>query len=273
MFENDLDQANWLLEESAELYRQLGIAIALGGVLGNLGAVAVSSSEYERAAVYFAESLRIARETDDAELIALKLSMFAGLEVKRGDIERARALLVEAMRLDSAIMEPRKVAQNLEICAWLAATQGQSARTARLLGAIASLRESIGVPVFPMAQADYDRYVPIAKSRIDSATWERAWSEGRLMTLDEAIADALDLLQSPAESPASTNATLARAGLSKREMDVVRLLVEGRTNQEIAATLFISPHTTANHVASILNKLGLDSRTAVVAWTVREGIA
>ncbi|MDQ3548190.1 MAG: LuxR C-terminal-related transcriptional regulator [Chloroflexota bacterium] len=50
------------------------------------------------------------------------------------------------------------------------------------------------------------------------------------------------------------------------------MLTDGRTNQEIAAALFISPHTAANHVASILNKLGLDSRTAAATYAVRHGL-
>lgn len=52
----------------------------------------------------------------------------------------------------------------------------------------------------------------------------------------------------------------------------MRLLVEGRSNQEIAAALFISPRTAANHVANIMNKLGLDSRTAVATWAIRHAI-
>ena len=60
--------------------------------------------------------------------------------------------------------------------------------------------------------------------------------------------------------------------LSSRELEVVRLLVEGRTNQEIGATLGISHYTVANHVRNIMNKLGLDSRTAVAAWAVRARI-
>jgi DNA-binding CsgD family transcriptional regulator len=52
----------------------------------------------------------------------------------------------------------------------------------------------------------------------------------------------------------------------------VRLLAQGKSNQEIAAALFISPYTASNHVRNIMNKLGLDSRAAVAAWAVRAGI-
>ena len=60
--------------------------------------------------------------------------------------------------------------------------------------------------------------------------------------------------------------------LSPRELDVLRLVVDGRSNQEIATALFISRPTVANHVASILSKLGVDSRTAAATWAVRQGL-
>jgi DNA-binding CsgD family transcriptional regulator len=46
--------------------------------------------------------------------------------------------------------------------------------------------------------------------------------------------------------------------------------VEGKPKQEIAATLYISPHTAANHVAHIMNKIGVESRTAT--WAVKHGL-
>jgi DNA-binding NarL/FixJ family response regulator len=61
--------------------------------------------------------------------------------------------------------------------------------------------------------------------------------------------------------------------LTSREVEVLRLLVDGRSNQEIAAALFITPHTAIRHVANIMNKLGVDSRTAAAAWAIRQGVA
>jgi ATP/maltotriose-dependent transcriptional regulator MalT len=62
------------------------------------------------------------------------------------------------------------------------------------------------------------------------------------------------------------------AGLSQREREVLRLIADGSSNQEIAAALRISVHTVGNHVSSILNKLGVDSRTAAAAQAVRQGL-
>jgi DNA-binding CsgD family transcriptional regulator/tetratricopeptide (TPR) repeat protein len=71
---------------------------------------------------------------------------------------------------------------------------------------------------------------------------------------------------------ALTPSPVARFDLTPRELDVLRLLAEGMTSQEIGAALFISPNTVNNHVTSILNKLGLDSRTAAAAYAVRHGL-
>jgi len=53
----------------------------------------------------------------------------------------------------------------------------------------------------------------------------------------------------------------ARTQLSKRQLEVLRLLGEGKTNREIAKALFRSPHTIKLHVSAILQQLNLKSRT------------
>jgi DNA-binding NarL/FixJ family response regulator len=60
---------------------------------------------------------------------------------------------------------------------------------------------------------------------------------------------------------AELNDVIARAGLSKRQVDVLRLLGKGMTNREIAEALFRSPHTIKLHVSAILERLHLKSRT------------
>jgi DNA-binding NarL/FixJ family response regulator len=61
-------------------------------------------------------------------------------------------------------------------------------------------------------------------------------------------------------------------GLTPREVDVLRLLVEGRTNQEIGRVLHLSEFTIKRHVANILTKLDLPSRAAAAAYATRKGL-
>jgi DNA-binding NarL/FixJ family response regulator len=60
--------------------------------------------------------------------------------------------------------------------------------------------------------------------------------------------------------------------LSNREKEVLRLVADGLTNKEIAEALFISEHTARNHVAHILNKLGLSRRAGAAAYAARLGL-
>jgi DNA-binding NarL/FixJ family response regulator len=62
-------------------------------------------------------------------------------------------------------------------------------------------------------------------------------------------------------------------GLTVREVEVLRLVAEGRTNKEIASALVISEHTVARHVQNMLAKLAFSSRTQLAAFAVESGVA
>jgi DNA-binding NarL/FixJ family response regulator len=72
-------------------------------------------------------------------------------------------------------------------------------------------------------------------------------------------------------SPAAQNAALS--GLSAREAEVLSLIAEGKTNQEIADMLFISVQTVKTHVARIMDKLNCADRTQVAVKAIRQGLA
>jgi DNA-binding NarL/FixJ family response regulator len=61
-------------------------------------------------------------------------------------------------------------------------------------------------------------------------------------------------------------------GLTGREMEVLRLVAQGKTNRAIAADLAISERTVARHVSNILTKLGLPSRSAATAWAYERAV-
>jgi DNA-binding NarL/FixJ family response regulator len=63
-----------------------------------------------------------------------------------------------------------------------------------------------------------------------------------------------------------------RAELSERELDVLRLIANGKDNAEIAEALHISPKTVKNHISNILMKLQIDNRIQAAVYAVRSGI-
>jgi two-component system nitrate/nitrite response regulator NarL len=70
-------------------------------------------------------------------------------------------------------------------------------------------------------------------------------------------------------APASPSPTTQ---LSARELDVLKLVAEGKDNAEIAAELFISPKTVKNHISNILMKLQISNRIQAAVYAVRRGI-
>jgi DNA-binding NarL/FixJ family response regulator len=86
------------------------------------------------------------------------------------------------------------------------------------------------------------------------------------LQLDPAIARRLmgRLRAAPRDDPA--------AGMTARELEVLRVVGAGKANKEIAAELGISERTARTHVSNILSKLGLHSRTQAALWAVREGL-
>src|SRR5690606_11921545 len=67
-------------------------------------------------------------------------------------------------------------------------------------------------------------------------------------------------------------ATGSVGGLSPREVEVLRLVAAGLTNQAIAERLFLSEKTVARHVSNIFTKLGISSRSAATAYAYQHGL-
>lgn len=104
----------------------------------------------------------------------------------------------------------------------------------------------------------------------------RATHQGQT-TLDPTIADAVARqLRELAEGKSRPNLAGPEAApgveLSERELEVVGLIAEGKTNKEIAESLIIAEKTARNHVSRILTKLGLTRRSQAAAWAIRAGL-
>jgi len=101
-------------------------------------------------------------------------------------------------------------------------------------------------------------------------------SDGRSLSTDRAVAVALAPSSSdPAAVPDTPNTASTSIGwgpLTRREIDVARLVVEGHSNRQIAASLVVSERTVGTHLDHIYAKLGVSSRTAVASYAFRQGL-
>ena len=98
----------------------------------------------------------------------------------------------------------------------------------------------------------------------------RAASEGESLISPQIAAKVLQRLR--AQSKDVDAAETIRAELSNRELQVLKLIANGKDNAQIARELFISPKTVKNHISNILMKLQIENRIQAAVYAVRSGI-
>jgi DNA-binding NarL/FixJ family response regulator len=103
------------------------------------------------------------------------------------------------------------------------------------------------------------------RTQLDEATFNAAWAEGRAMTMEQAIAEAMRPVA--ADAPAST-AHHGPDDLSPREREVLLLVAQGLSDAQVADRVVMSPRTVNAHLTTIYRKLGVNSRGAATRYAL-----
>jgi DNA-binding NarL/FixJ family response regulator len=97
-------------------------------------------------------------------------------------------------------------------------------------------------------------------------------SAGAALDLSEAAVYVRQQIDAARRDPSPRGRTTRPGGLSRREVEVLRLVADGRTAGEIATQLFISSRTAEHHVQNIYTKIGVSSRAAATRWAVKHKV-
>ncbi|MEJ5223045.1 MAG: response regulator transcription factor [Anaerolineales bacterium] len=122
---------------------------------------------------------------------------------------------------------------------------------------------------FEMLQAGASAYIPKRAAPADLINAIRAVHNGDIYiypSLTRLLVN--DFLSRAGEEDTRTTID----GLTAREQEVLSMLADGRTNDEIAEALVISPHTVARHRENLMAKLGLHNRSELVKYAIRKGL-
>ena len=136
-------------------------------------------------------------------------------------------------------------------------------------GALISLRQALGL--WLGLAAPYE----VARTRTLIALACRALADVETATMElDAAQSSFGAIGARTEAARidGLRAGPGKAGLTGREVEVLRLVASGRSNRDIATTLVISEHTVARHVQNILHKVGASSRTAASAFAHQHGL-
>jgi DNA-binding NarL/FixJ family response regulator len=185
---------------------------------------------------------------------------------------RAASLAGDDRRMAAALEELRALAPkvNTHIALAVLAEAGASEPAAESSAAIARLEEA--VEEYDLAAAPYEAAAArLRLAAVLSAAGQndRAGREREAARIVASRIGAMGLMRRPATAASGGDAPRSRTSLSERELEVLGLIAQGLSNQEIGDRLFVSPFTVKRHVANILTKLDLPSRAAAASYAVR----
>jgi DNA-binding CsgD family transcriptional regulator len=194
-----------------------------------------------------------------------------------GNPDQAAAHFAESLRMLWDLGARQHLPQCLQGLADVACARSQPARAARLLGMAEALREAIGTPLPPAERERYDRGVAAVRASLGEEAFAAALATGRALPLAEAVAEACAVADGSVEVEVIGDGDVpgdaaVPAALTPRELEILRLMADGRLDREIAAVLAIRPRIVGNHIARVLVKLGVVTRAAAVALAVRRGL-
>ncbi|MBI1877692.1 MAG: tetratricopeptide repeat protein [Chloroflexi bacterium] len=254
-------------EEGLACYRATGDPQGIAQALQSLGWVALSLDDTPAASAFLEESLSLCRATGDKAGRARSLTALGLATLQQGDPAMARILLEEALTVLIELGDKFHISACLGIMAALAVATGQPVRAAQLYSATETLMATLGAAIPAYFRDSLARSLAAARAQLDEAALTAALAEGRTLTPEQILA-AQEQIPQPV-APAGPYP----AGLTGREVEVLRLLAQGLTNAQIAEYLVVSPYTVNAHLRHIFNKIDVPSRAAAARFAVEHHLA
>lgn len=188
----DADKAIATAEEGLLLFRELDHKPGIAQALNVIGEISRFNGDDERARLAYEECLVIARQTGETRRIYMNFANLAFIAQHEGHHEHAIDLMRQSLHLSRQIDNKVDMATGLSTLAGSLGVTGQQQRAVRLFGAIEAALERMGAFLQPTDKPEHDRNVATIRAQLDTAAFEAAWAEGRKMTLEQAVTDALD---------------------------------------------------------------------------------
>ncbi|MDQ4045292.1 MAG: LuxR C-terminal-related transcriptional regulator [Chloroflexota bacterium] len=257
------------------LFAQETDPVNVAVALYHLGVVAFGMDDLDLAKEHLRDALHLSRETEDPWSAGAALGWLGLVQIVQGEHAEAASSIAEALATYLRIGSLERVAELLRRTALLANARGQAGDAVQLFAAASTMSDRLGSPPELPESRIYEEALDALREQLPAHTFTTLWNTGRVKPQQEAVALAQSALgMDAAAALASTQPPRqSKVPLSDREIEVLRLLAEGRTDADIAEALAISRRTAATHVRHIYDKIGVTSRAAAAAWAVRNGVA
>jgi len=270
-WQGDRDRAATLLHDGLILFRELGDEWNVAQILIYLGDLRLRQGDYDGANACLEDGLTLVKKLGDKWVIAFAFGVLGEISRLQGDYQKAVAHFKQALTIYQELNNTVEIPFTLEALANTTAQQGQAERATHLWGAAEALREVVHAPLPSSYHADYAPFLQMAHTALGEEAFTTTWSDGRALTLEQAISLARSV-SAVAEPPSGIPTKTHPSGLTPREIEILCLVATGLTDAQIAERLVISPRTVSKHLQSVYSKLDLPSRSAATRFAIEHGL-
>lgn len=271
----EYDNAVPVLEEAATVLEAVGATGGMAKTKTSMGMVLLEQGDPARAHALLTEALALHRGTGFAYGVASALLLLGQIEADRGGVTDAAARYAESLSLWLQVKSEEGLVDALAATACLAMTDGRPDSAALLLAAAESIGAVLGYVAPSQSRTRHTGAAAAARAALGDHGYATARESGRVLSRGDAVTEAKVVLTQMTERTTAAADGLvdsASSGLTPREQSVLRLLVEGYSDREIAQDLGISYRTVTSYVRNILDKFNVQSRTAAATQAVRRGL-
>jgi len=292
--QNDPDTTHSLITGALTLFREIGDKEGIAYSFYLSGWLALSQDDPIAALASLQESVALFRKISHREGIAWALSLSGKAMAARGNYTTAYAFYKEGIEIASKLDHKGLLATCLEGLASMVATRiipeelGEEHQetelplahkeplpniwwAARLWGRAETLRLASDIPMLPIDRTAYKRAVALARKQLGEESFSIAWTEGRNLSSTQILQvqkRGSIAPQIPSINQTPPSRSTPPAGLTAREVEVLRLVAQGLTSAQIAEQLILSLLTVNSHVRSIYSKLAVTSRSAATRYAI-----
>ena len=239
-----------------------------------LGVIAAAQGDFEQAHDLLEKAKSVLYQIDTStEKLQLDCDL-GKLAIQRNRLEEAEGHLSNVLQGSIDTQDRLNTVDVLDGLMCLAVARSAASVAAQLWGACTAARSALSIPRLEHDQALYEHYITMARTQLGERAFLIAYQRGEAMKLDEAVQFAMEPYAEKGNKPApKTGRPSYPAGLTAREVEVLRLVAQGLSDNEVAEQLVLSPRTVNAHLTSIYSKLGVNSRVAATRFAVDNGLA
>lgn len=267
-----LEAALVSFEDGLKIARELNDAYFIGSLMHNIAHLKLRAGDYEAAVSLSQSSLEIAVQIQIPYIQVWSLTILGMAHILQGDVENARKAALESSRLADRISEAalRMELLRLFICVFF--TLGRMHEAVQIFATLEKIRSETDYKENPFNILYSHGMIEKVRSLFSSDIYMADQENGAKMTFDAAITFGVNVLQEAVDIIPVIHESSNLSFLTIREQEVLILLAQGLTNEQISKELVIVIKTVEKHVANVLMKLGLKNRTEAAAWAMERNL-